>query len=102
MNEVYDYITNNFMHEITLKDVANKAHMNPSSFSRYFKQSTGKSLTAFLHDIRIGYACKLLIQDTMNIAQIIYESGFRNQAHFNSVFLENKGMTPWEYRKKYK
>lgn len=102
MNEVYDYITNNFMHEITLKDVANKAHMNPSSFSRYFKQSTGKSLTAFLHDIRIGYACKLLIQDNMNIAQIIYESGFRNQAHFNSVFLENKGMTPWEYRKKYK
>lgn len=102
MNAVYDFITNNFMHEISLKDIAEKAHMNPSSFSRYFRQCTGKSLTRFLHDIRIGYACKLLIQADMNIAQIVFESGFRNQAHFNKIFLEKMGVTPLEYRKKYK
>lgn len=102
MNDVYDFLTNNFMHEISLKNVADKAHMNPTSFSRYFKQSTGKSLTTFLHDIRIGYACKLLIQGDLNIAQIVYESGFRNQAYFNKVFLEKMKVTPWEYRKKYK
>ncbi len=102
MNDVYDYITNNFMHEISLKNIAEKAHMNPSSFSRYFKQSTGKTLTTFIHDIRIGYACKLLIQGDLNIAQIVFESGFRNQAYFNKVFLDKKKVTPWEYRKKYK
>lgn len=100
MNDVYDFITNNFMHEISLKDVAEKAHMNPSSFSRYFRQCTGKPLTHFLHDIRIGYACKLLMQADMNIAQIVYESGFRNQAHFNKIFLQKMGVTPWEYKKK--
>jgi len=101
MNEVYNFITNNFRDKISLAEIAEKANMNPSAFSRYFSQCTGKSVTTFLQEIRLGFACKLLIRDEMSISEIIYESGFQNQAYFNKLFIERKGMTPNGFRRKH-
>lgn len=99
MNGVYNFITNNFKAKISLAEIADKANMNPSAFSRYFSQYTGKSVTSFLQEIRLSFACKLLIQDEMSISDIIYESGFQNQAYFNKLFIERKGITPNSFRK---
>ena len=101
MNSVYNFITINFKEKITLDELADKAHMNPSAFSRYFSQYTGKSVTGFLQEIRLGYACKLLIESEKNISEILYESGFHNQAYFNKLFVERKGLTPKKYRQKH-
>lgn len=102
MNEVYNFIINHFREKISIDKIAEKAHMNPSAFSRYFKQRTGKPVTAFLQDMRIGYACKLLIQTNKNISEIIPESGFYNQAYFNKLFCSKLECTPREYRKNFK
>jgi len=101
MNDVYNFITNNFKEKITLAEIAEKANMNPSAFSRYFSQCTGKSVTQFLQEIRLGFACRLLILSEQNISEIIYESGFQNQAYFNKLFAHKMGMTPKGYRKKH-
>jgi len=98
MNDVYNFITNNFKEKITLAEIAEKANMNPSAFSRYFSQCTGKSVTGFLQEIRLGFTCKLLIESEQSISEIIYESGFQNQAYFNKLFVERMGMTPKKYR----
>ncbi|MBS3769281.1 MAG: AraC family transcriptional regulator [Bacteroidales bacterium] len=102
MNEVYNFMINHFQEKISIDQIAEKAHMNPSAFSRYFKQRTGKSVTAFLQDMRIGYACRLLIQTSKNISEIILESGLYNQAYFNRLFCARMNCTPREYRRKYK
>ena len=98
MNTVYNYIVNNFNHKIALNDIAVKAEMNPSAFSRFFSQCTGKSVTGFLQEIRVAYACKLLKESKMNISDIMHESGFLNQAYFNKLFVEKKGVTPKAFR----
>jgi AraC-like DNA-binding protein len=101
LNEVYTYILQNFRKEIRLEEVAEIAFMSPTSFSRYFKAKTNKSYSAFVSELRIGYACKLLQEDNRPVAQICYESGFNTLSNFNKQFKELISKTPFEYRSEY-
>ena len=99
---VHEYIMNNFKEDILLKRVADIANMNASAFSRYFSGIQKKTLTQFVNEIRIGYACKLMMDGDYNITQACYESGFRNLSNFNKQFLKLKKMQPSYYLKLYK
>ncbi|PXX23993.1 AraC family transcriptional regulator [Arenibacter sp. ARW7G5Y1] len=99
MAPVYNYVMNNFKEEIKLETIAKIAHMNPSSFSRYFSNYHKKTFTQFVNEIRIGFACKMLMEYKCNISQVCYESGFNNISNFNRVFKAIKQISPSEYIK---
>lgn len=99
MNNVYEFLMNNFKKEISLSEVASVAAMNPNAFCRFFKSRTQKSLTQFINEIRIGHACKLLGDPDESITQIAYESGFNNVSNFNHFFKMIKKTSPSKYRK---
>ena len=101
INEVYEYILENFSKKINLPDVAAIANMSDSAFSHFFKKSTNKSFTQFVIDLRIGYACKLLLESQDTISEICYKCGFSNVSNFNRLFKKNKGLPPYQYRKQY-
>ncbi|HEY1007583.1 MAG TPA: AraC family transcriptional regulator [Sphingobacteriaceae bacterium] len=102
LNRIYQYTLNNFVREITLKEIADIIHMTPHSFCRYFKSRTNKRYSAFLLEIRISHACKLLIETEESIALICYESGFTNCSNFNRHFRKLTGHTPLEYRRHFR
>ncbi len=97
LDKIYEYVFKNFKDPIRSKDVAKITHMNPSSFSRFFKRIHRKTFTRYLNEIRVGYACKLLIEDVDNVTSICYESGFSNISNFNRQFKLITGMTPTVY-----
>lgn len=97
LDKTYEYIFENFSNPISLKDVAHIANMNSSSFSRYFKRINRKTFSRYLIEIRIGYACKLLMERKGNIAAICYESGFNNISNFNRQFKAIMQKSPTEY-----
>jgi AraC-like DNA-binding protein len=99
MSKVYDYILENFKRAISLDEVASVAYLSPSAFCRYFKKFTRKTLSEFLTDLRIGYACKLLQNNNLGISQISVDAGFNNVSYFNRKFKAIKGQTPMEYQK---
>ena len=101
INEVYEFILNNFHKKIILKEVSAIANMSDSAFSHFFKKSTNKSFTQFVIDLRIGFACKLLLESQDTISQICYSCGFSNVSNFNRLFKKNKGMSPYTYRKQF-
>lgn len=101
INNVQDFIMNNFTEDITLKEAAEIAHMNETAFCRFFKSTTLKTFTQFLNEVRIGYACKLLLHESLNIAGVGYESGFKNISYFNRVFKASQGITPQQYQRKH-
>jgi AraC-like DNA-binding protein len=101
MNRVHTYVMKNFREKISLNEVAAIANMSPSSFSRYFKIHANKTFSDFLAEIRIGYSCKLLISQKMDIAQVCYDSGFNTLSNFNRQFKALTHYNPLEYRKKY-
>lgn len=99
MAKAYAFIYKNFTTPIYLKDVADVINMNPASFSRFFKRVNRKTFSKFLNEVRVGYACKLMIENTLDITSICFESGFNNISNFNRQFKSIKGMSPTEYIK---
>ncbi len=97
LDRTYEFIFENFAKPITLKDVAEIAKMNPSAFSRFFKRVNRKTFSKYLNELRIGYACKLLIENKSKIATICYECGYNNISNFNRQFRAIKQMSPSEY-----
>ena len=100
-NQVIAYIFKNFNQEINLSSVAQIANMNTSAFSRSFKRVHRKTFSKYINEIRIGYACKLLQENQLNIASIAYESGFNNLSNFNRQFKNMKNISPSIYLKKH-
>lgn len=101
MNKVHAYVMKNFRNRISLEEVAAIAYMTPSSFSRYFKTHANKTFSEFVTEIRIGHACKLLIEKKINISQACYESGFQTLSNFNRQFKSITLRSPLEYKKEY-
>ncbi|MBN8861517.1 MAG: AraC family transcriptional regulator [Sphingobacteriales bacterium] len=95
---VYEYIMNNFLEGLDLVQAASIANMSPTSFSRYFKSRTRKSFTQFVIEMKIGYACKLLINEKKTVSEVCYESGFQNLSNFNYQFKDITGLTPKKYQ----
>lgn len=102
INDVFDFVMKNFSKTITLEEVATVASMTPTSFSRYFRQRTQKTFSNFLNEVRIGHACKLLLEGDYNVSEISYECGYNNISNFNRQFKAMTKFTPSEYLKRYK
>jgi AraC-like DNA-binding protein len=100
MNKLYHYILLNFQKEISTIDMASLFNMEESSFCRYFKRRTKKTFIQFLNEVRLGFACKLLLENVHSINQICIKCGFRNISNFNRQFRAFIGKTPGEYRNK--
>lgn len=101
MEKILTYLSNHYKEDIDLNEVSSLIAMNSSSFCRYFKEKSGKTFTEYVLDLRIGYACKLLIENKMDIVQVSIECGFNTITHFNRIFKRNTGLTPTEYKKQF-
>lgn len=101
MSNVHAFVMKNFRRKISLNEVAAIANMTPSSFSRYFKVHANKTFSEFLSEIRIGNACKMLIENKVNISQACYESGFQTLSNFNKQFKAITHRNPLAYKKEY-
>lgn len=101
IDKVYAYTFNNFRKNITLDEVADVANLNPTAFCRFFKKHTKKNYSKFLNEIRIGYACKLLLEERLNISEVGYESGFNNLSNFNRQFKNLMSISPSQFLAKH-
>lgn len=102
LRKAQEYIAANYRNEIRLNDLADMAGMSPSSFSRFFKLRTGRSLSDYIIGIRLDVASRELVSTKTPIAEICFSSGFNNVSNFNRIFKKNKGYTPKEFREIYK
>ena len=102
MQIVHDYVLDHFHEHINLDTVAELAGMTPPAFCRYFKARANKTFSEFVSEVRIGHACKLMMEGRLNVTQVSYESGYRTLSNFNRQFKEITGKTPMEYVRTYR
>jgi AraC-like DNA-binding protein len=86
---------------LTLDEIAAAAHMAPAAVSRFFRRTTGATITGYRNAVRVGAACRLLVDTDRRITDIAAECGYRNLAHFNRRFRALKGTSPREYRARF-
>jgi AraC-like DNA-binding protein len=100
LSKILNYIQLNYQNELSVDALARQFGMNTTAFCRYFKENTSKTMVQYINEMRVGYACKLLMDKTMSVSQICFESGFNNIANFNRIFKRINGCAPSEYRMK--
>ena len=98
---IFNYTFTHFKEPLSIEKIASAVNLSPHSFCRYFKTRTLKTYWQFLLEVRIGYACKLLIENKQNISQIAFEAGFSNLSNFNRQFKAIMRLTPQQYLKAY-
>jgi len=101
INAIYNYTIANFKKKISLEEIAAVANISPNSFCKFFKSRSRKTYSRFINEIRVGNACKLLINNQLNVKEICYDSGFYNFASFHKYFKEITGKSPLTYQKTY-
>ena len=102
INRVKNWIVSHLEDSFQLEDVAAHVGMSPKSFSRFFKKNTGKAFIQYVNELRIGLACRLLVQSDAGVSEICYAAGFRNLSNFNRQFRERKALSPREFRAAYR
>ena len=100
--KVKQYIDAHYTEPVKVADLAAMVGMSPSAFSRFFKLRTGRTLSDYVIDIRLGHAARLLVDTAQGIAEICYECGFNNLSNFNRIFKAKRGATPRDFRAMYK
>ncbi len=96
---VYAYLIAHYREDISLEQMAAVANLTPSSFCRYFKKITRKTLVDVLTEFRVKHACQLLTTTDKPVADICFESGFGNVSYFNQEFKKAMGCNPLAYKK---
>ncbi|MBR6180139.1 MAG: helix-turn-helix domain-containing protein [Prevotella sp.] len=100
--KVKNFIHQNYMDEVRLAQLADIAGMSPSAFSRFFKLHTGRNLTDYIIDIRLGAASRMLVDTSRSVSEISFHCGFNNLSNFNRIFKKKKNCSPTEFRENYR
>jgi AraC-like DNA-binding protein len=74
--------------------------MAKGSFCRFFKANTGMTLIEYLNQMKVGLACRLLMDRDISMQEVCFDSGFNNLSHFNKQFKKITGLPPMKYRER--
>jgi len=99
---ILDYIEEHYAEPLSLSDVANTFHFNPSYLSSYFATHNKEGFNEYLNKIRIEEAVKLLLNTTTPISEISGLVGYSDHSYFCKVFKKQKGLSPSQYRRNQK
>jgi len=102
LSKILNYIQLNYQDELSVDAIAKKFNMNTTAFCRYFKENTSKPMVQYINEMRVGYACKLLMDKSLSVSEICFESGFNNIANFNRIFKRINDCSPSVYRMRMK
>ena len=93
------YISEHF-DSVTESEVASFCGLSYNHFSTSFKKSVGRSFNDYVTLIRLNEAERLIVSSDKSITEIAFSCGFSSTSHFISRFKAQKGVTPYQLRKR--
>jgi len=103
VKDVKLYIVSHYSeYNLSLNTLAAHFHTSPNVLGRIFKAVAGRPVFQYITQIRLQHAQELLLNSQMTNRDIALACGFENTTYFYSLFKQELGMTPSEYRKNQK
>ncbi|WP_042454137.1 response regulator transcription factor [Neobacillus dielmonensis] len=99
LKEIDQYIIEHMSENMTSIIMANHLHLNPSYFSRYFKQLTGENFTDYVHRYKMRIAVNMLLERDETIEVITSSLGYSDRTYFSKIFKKYTGKSPGEYKR---
>ncbi|TYP79154.1 AraC family transcriptional regulator [Paenibacillus methanolicus] len=95
------YLHAHYRAKVKLEELAQRFHTNRTTLNERFKASTGRSVMAYLNDIRMQNAGMMLRNTRLPVEEIMFAVGMRDHAHFARTFRKHAGYSPSEYRSRF-
>jgi len=97
-NRIRDYLHDNYMHPLTLEELAAEVSLSPYHFQRQFKAYYHVTPHQMLMAIRLWRA-KQQLTAGLPAADVALTCGLTDQAHLTRSFARRYGITPVRYQK---
>lgn len=98
IDNIIDYISKNLSNPITLKDLAEIVHLNPSYFSTFFRKYIGIPPSEYIAKQRVIRTIEYLENSNKTMLEIAGLCGFNSTANFNKTFKKYTGKIPSDFR----
>lgn len=102
LEKVKNYIKHHFSDQITLEAIAAHCNMSKFYFAHTFKEAMGVTFFDYLNSIRIDTAMRFLVDTDKSVTEVSHRSGFSNTRMFNRIFKAKLGVSPRDYRKRFR
>ncbi|MGN1116346.1 MAG: helix-turn-helix domain-containing protein [Candidatus Ornithomonoglobus sp.] len=99
ISSIMRYMQEHLSEEISLSVLADEFHLNPQYISQLFKNEIGVGFLAYLTNIRIEKAKKLLLSTALSVTEISSRVGYGDYRVFTKVFKKTEGITPSQFRR---
>lgn len=96
--ELIQYIHDHMTMPLSNSHLAERFHLDPRSFIRYFKKLTGYSPAKYILMKRMERAKKLLEESDLSVSEIMWQVGFDDLSHFSKLFKKHYSLSPRSYR----
>ncbi|MCI7271790.1 MAG: response regulator [Anaerobutyricum hallii] len=102
MKAVIDYIERNLKKGISLEDVANHVNISTYYLSKIFKKEMGVNFITYVTDRKMDLAKEMLVNTDIPVLNIALDLAYNEANYFSKAFKKKTGLTPSEYREKYR
>jgi AraC-like DNA-binding protein len=99
LRPVFEYISQNFAENFSLKQGAALANMSQPQFIKLFKRVAGMTFVSYVTHVRLSHALRLLKESSFTIAEVASRTGFSDQSYFDRRFKAAFGQVPSSFRR---
>ena len=86
--------------QVDVESIASQMYVSRAQLNRKVQAITGQSTSAYVTQLRMNYAKRLLAADpTITISEVALKCGYEDMAYFSRAFKQATGQTPTLYRK---
>ena len=96
------YMHEHYNEKITLDFLVKLSRMSRSGYINKFKEICKMPPLAYLNKIRISSAEELLLKTDLSVTEVAFKTGFYDCSHFFKIFLKEKGISPYTFKKQKK
>jgi len=101
VRKVQEWLDINFASDITIAEISLWIGLSNRTLIRRFNEATGITPLAYLQEVRLDAACKLLVQTTKTVDEITHKVGYNDISSFTKLFKRKIKLTPSSYRAMY-
>ena len=99
LTQVLRVIHQNYAGKLSVRALAEQAHISVSTLERRFEESLGMSPSTYVKKIRLANAARLL-SEQCSVTEAAERSGFSDVSAFIAAFRKNYGASPLQYKKR--